>query len=126
MCWYSASNEWRSTTCGSRATPTFVVVLDNVFFPCGPVEAMSPGRQGCVDDESPGYNGRVDETQMRWLAHLLAEVPRDRLVVIAHHIPLVSFVDGLHVVTVSAVDRHGRPSTERMAFEVRATRPAPH
>lgn len=75
MCWYSASNEGRSTTCGSRATPTFVVVLDNVFFPCGPVEAMSPGRQGCVDDERPGYNGRVDETQMRWLANLLAEVP---------------------------------------------------
>ena len=72
----------------------FVIVLDNVFFPCGPVEASSPGRQGCVSDERPGYNGRVDETQMRWLANLLAEVPRDRLVVIAHHIPLVSFVDG--------------------------------
>jgi hypothetical protein len=72
----------------------FVIVLDNVFFPCGPVEASSPGRQACVSDERPGYNGRVDVTQMRWLANLLAEVPRDRLVVIAHHIPLVSFVDG--------------------------------
>jgi len=37
-----------------------------------------------------------------------------------------NLADGLHVVTVSAVDRHGRPSTERMAFEVRANRPAPH
>ncbi len=70
------------------------VVLDNVFFPCGPVEASSPGRTGCVDDENPGYNGRVDERQMRWLTNLLAEVPRDRLIVLAHHVPLVSFVDG--------------------------------
>lgn len=70
------------------------VVLDNVFFPCGPVEASSPGRTGCVDDDNPGYNGRVDETQMRWFANLLAEVPKDRLIVLAHHVPLVSFVDG--------------------------------
>lgn len=69
------------------------VVLDNVFFPCGPVEAALPGRTGCVDDDNPGYNGRVHEVQMRWLANLLAETPRDRLIVLAHHVPLVSFVD---------------------------------
>lgn len=71
----------------------FFVVLDNVFYPCGPVEESAAGRSGCVDDDNPGYNGRVDEVQMRWLANLLAEVPRDRLVVLAHHMPLVSFVD---------------------------------
>lgn len=69
------------------------VVLDNVVFPCGALEAASPGRAACVSVERPGYNGRVDETQMTWLRNLLAETPRDRLIVLAHHIPFVSFSD---------------------------------
>lgn len=69
------------------------VVLDNVVFPCGALEAATPGRQTCATPDRPGYNGRVEATQMAWLRNLLAEVPRDRLIVLAHHIPLVSFVD---------------------------------
>jgi len=33
---------------------------------------------------------------------------------------------GMHVLTVTAVDRHGRESVERLAIEVRATRPPAH
>lgn len=68
------------------------VVLNNVVYPCGETDARREGRDHCLDDE-PGYNGRVDEAQMRWLENLLSHLPEDRMVVIAHHIPMVSFVD---------------------------------
>jgi hypothetical protein len=74
------------------------IVLDNIRFPCGPEDTVQPGRESCVEG-APTYNARVDETQMTWLANLLAEVPMDRLVVLSHHAPLVSFVDagsGIH------------------------------
>jgi hypothetical protein len=68
------------------------VVLDNVDYPC------EAGRDWC-GGERPFYNGIVSETQMTWLAGLLEHTPEDRLVVLAHHIPFVSFVD-------AASDRH--------------------
>jgi hypothetical protein len=69
------------------------VVLDNVVYPCGPEDAVGPGRAACGNPERPTYNGRVTETQLRWLENLLALVPRERLVVLTTHIPLVSFYD---------------------------------
>jgi len=68
------------------------VVLDNVDYPC------ETGRDWC-GEERPFYNGIVSETQMTWLEGLLEHTPEDRLVVLAHHIPFVSFVD-------STSDRH--------------------
>ncbi|MCC5996164.1 MAG: calcineurin-like phosphoesterase C-terminal domain-containing protein [Oceanicaulis sp.] len=68
------------------------VVLDNVDYPC------ETGRDWC-GGERPFYNGIVSETQMTWLEGLLEHTPEDRLVVLAHHIPFVSFVD-------AASDRH--------------------
>jgi hypothetical protein len=68
------------------------VVLDNVIYPCGP-EDLATGHAFCADGERPTYNGRVTETQLTWLQTLLAETPDDRLIVLAHHIPFVSFVD---------------------------------
>ncbi|MCH8490530.1 MAG: calcineurin-like phosphoesterase family protein [Oceanicaulis sp.] len=68
------------------------VVLDNVDYPC------ETGRDWC-GEERPFYNGIVSETQMTWLEGLLEHTPEDRLVVLAHHIPFVSFVD-------AASDRH--------------------
>ncbi|WP_199200447.1 calcineurin-like phosphoesterase C-terminal domain-containing protein [Alkalicaulis satelles] len=62
------------------------VVLDNVDYPC------QAGRDWC-GGERPFYNGIVSETQMSWLSGLLEHTPEDRLVVLAHHIPFVSFVD---------------------------------
>lgn len=69
------------------------IVLDNIVYPCGPEDTLRPGRESCSDPERPTYNARVTETQMRWLENLLAEVPEDRLIILAHHAPLVSFVD---------------------------------
>ncbi len=62
------------------------VVLDNVDYPC------ETGREWC-GQERPFYNGIVSDTQMSWLAGLLEHTPEDKLVVLAHHIPFVSFVD---------------------------------
>ena len=70
------------------------VALDNVVYPCGPEDAAMGGdREGCADPERTIYNGRVPERQMEWLGNLLAETPEDRLVVLMHHIPFVSFID---------------------------------
>lgn len=62
------------------------IVLNNIYFPVG-------GARG------PTYNGLVDEVQVTWLANLLRHIPKDRIVVLAHHIPFVSFVD-------ATTDRH--------------------
>jgi len=67
------------------------VVLDNVVYPCGEEDMTRPGHEFCAD--STTYNGRITETQLAWLEALLNETPDDRLIVLAHHIPFVSFVD---------------------------------
>ena len=66
------------------------VGLDNVFYPCNASD-VARGRTHCA--EGNDYNGRLTETQLTWLAGLLDRTPEDRLVVLAHHIPLVSFAD---------------------------------
>ena len=68
------------------------IVLDNVIYPCGQ-EDVAAGRAFCNDMEWPRYNGRVTETQLQWLENLIEATPEDRLIVLAHHIPFVSFVD---------------------------------
>ncbi|NKI34771.1 metallophosphoesterase [Wenzhouxiangella sp. XN79A] len=68
------------------------VVLDNVVYPCGPAPADAK-HEFCGDPERPTYNGRISDEQMTWLAGLLDTVPMNRKIVIATHIPLVSFVD---------------------------------
>jgi hypothetical protein len=65
------------------------VVLDNVVYPC--TDEDQPAN--CNDPESPAYNGRITDRQMEWLANDLAHVDEDTLVVLNHHIPLVSFID---------------------------------
>ena len=69
------------------------IVLDNVVYPCGEADLRRPGREFCGVPDQPAYNARIDDTQMAWLGNLLAHVPQDRLVVVATHIPLVSFTD---------------------------------
>lgn len=68
------------------------VVLDNVIYPCGPQD-YALGHEFCAEGERPTYNGRITETQLTWMQTLLEATPEDRLVVLAHHIPFVSFVD---------------------------------
>lgn len=69
------------------------VVLDNVVYPCNQTDMTRPGRDFCGDPEQSRYNGRITDTQMQWLENLLDHVAPDRLIVIATHIPLVSFMD---------------------------------
>ncbi len=93
------------------------VGLNNIVYPCGERD-RGPGDRGeaCAPGRPPAYNGRVPDVQMEWLANLLARTPRDRLVVIAHHIPLVSFADPVSTrhQTDNAADIHrllaGRPA----------------
>ena len=68
------------------------IVLDNVTYPCGAEDAAT-GHDFCAEGERPTYNGRLTETQFEWLERLIAQTPEDRLIVLAHHIPFVSFVD---------------------------------
>ena len=69
------------------------IALDNVVYPCGPEDDGPGGRDACADPDQTVYNGRVTEDQMAWLEATLAEVPQDKLVVLLHHIPFVSFID---------------------------------
>jgi hypothetical protein len=69
------------------------IVLNNIYFPCGIEDADVPGREFCTQGENARYNARVSNVQMEWLENLLRHIPHDRLIVIAHHAPFVSFVD---------------------------------
>jgi len=94
------------------------IVLDNIRFPCGADDARLPGRENCLGP-TPSYNARVDDIQMEWLSALVAEIPLDRLIVLSHHAPLVSFVDaesGIHQ-TDNAADIHALLSG-RLAISV--------
>jgi 3',5'-cyclic AMP phosphodiesterase CpdA len=42
---------------------------------------------------SGGYNGAVDAEQLEWLRNDIAQVPENRLIVLASHIPLLDFAD---------------------------------
>tara|TARA_R100001039_G_C1854292_1_gene116108 strand:+ start:3491 stop:5452 length:1962 start_codon:yes stop_codon:yes gene_type:complete len=67
------------------------VVLDNIVYPCGEDDLRMPGREFCVESPRPVYNVRVHDTQLQWLDNLLTHIPEDRLVVMAHHGPMLSF-----------------------------------
>jgi hypothetical protein len=66
--------------------------LDNIFYPCGEEDAAR-GRTNCAEGRPKTYNGRLTETQFTWLEGLIANTPKERLIVLNMHIPLVSFVD---------------------------------
>jgi hypothetical protein len=69
------------------------VVLDNVVYPCTEADVAEDDRAACGDPDDPTYNGRVTDRQMAWLENDLALVPEDKLIVLMHHIPFVSFID---------------------------------
>ncbi len=77
-------NQWKHETFSRYLGPTYYsfnvgrvhfVVLDSV---------MWDGKE---------YHGEISEEQLLWLQNDLAFVPKDHLVVIAMHIPLISFID---------------------------------
>lgn len=69
--------------------------LDNVRYPCRPEVDNADGKHPfCADPANhPSYNGVIGQEQMTWVANDLAHVPQNKLIVIATHIPLVSFND---------------------------------
>ncbi|KIT16557.1 calcineurin-like phosphoesterase C-terminal domain-containing protein [Jannaschia aquimarina] len=92
------------------------IALDNVVYPCGPEDDGPGGRDACADPTETVYNGRVTDRQMEWLAGILDNTPEDRLIVMLHHIPFVSFIDS----------NTGRHQTDNLAeiHEMLAGRPA--
>ena len=63
------------------------VVLDTVFY-----NGTDPAKTNSVG----GYEGKVDERQLKWLKADLAVVPKKRLIVLAMHIPINSLGDNSH------------------------------
>ena len=72
-----------------------VVALNTVRYPCTPDVDNSDGKRPECDDpkNDPSYNGRIGADQLDWLKRDLRNVPDDKLVVIASHIPLLTFAD---------------------------------
>ena len=71
------------------------VSLNNVDYPCTPGDDSPAGvEEHCSDPEGdPQYNGRISDEQMEWLEQDLANVPDDKLIVVAGHIGLVNYAD---------------------------------
>jgi hypothetical protein len=67
------------------------IALDNVDY------------RGLNEEGRPRYRGYLGEEQIQWVANLLAETPKDRLVVLAMHIPL--FAWGGETENVNTADR---------------------
>jgi len=80
--------EWGPTYYSFDIGDVHFVTLDNVQYPCENYD----GKHGFCD-ESATYNGVVNAQQMEWLKNDLALVPKDKLVVLSMHIPIISFVD---------------------------------
>ncbi|WP_017571370.1 calcineurin-like phosphoesterase C-terminal domain-containing protein [Nocardiopsis halotolerans] len=72
-----------------------VIALNTVDYPCTAAEDSPEGiEEHCADPEGdPSYNGRLDEDQLAWLQSDLANVGRDKLVVVATHIGLLNYAD---------------------------------
>ncbi len=73
---------------------THFVGLDNVKYPCTSEDDVDGDHAFCSDPANhPTYTGVIGQEQLTWLANDLDHVSKDKLVVIATHIPLVSFLD---------------------------------
>lgn len=74
---------------------THVIALNDVKFPCTVAVDNPDGRLGsqCTNPNAPQYNGRLDDDQMKWLKADIEATPKDKLIVIASHIPFLTFAD---------------------------------
>ncbi len=72
-----------------------IIALNTVRYPCTPdLDNVDGLRPECNDPVNrPRYNGFIDATQMEWLRQDLAQVDRDKLIVIAGHIGLLNWAD---------------------------------
>ncbi|MGH8501545.1 MAG: calcineurin-like phosphoesterase C-terminal domain-containing protein [Gammaproteobacteria bacterium] len=87
--------EWGPTYYSFDIGQVHFVVLDDLKYPCTPVEDNLDGLHDFCDnpDTEPTYNGIIDQRQLEWLRNDLANVPLDKLVVLNSHISIHSFVD---------------------------------
>lgn len=70
------------------------VVLDDMRFPCTPDDNKDGRHPFCNNpDKSPAYNGVLSAQLIKWLANDIEKLPKDRLIVLNQHIPIVSYVD---------------------------------
>ncbi len=75
---------------------THVIALNDVRYPCTDAVDSPAGRLGtqCSDPEkTPRYNGRLDDNQLAWLKADIDATPKDKLIVIASHIPFLTYAD---------------------------------
>jgi hypothetical protein len=68
------------------------VVLDDVRYPCT-AEDNADGRHAFCQGANPAYTGALTREHLEWLTNDLAQTPKDKLVVLNMHIPLISYVD---------------------------------
>ncbi len=66
-----------------------IVVLDNVRYPCNGIDP----HPFCAPDGETTYNGVVHQRQVEWLRNTLQNVPQDKLIILAAHIPFQTFVN---------------------------------
>lgn len=87
---FDATSEHRFDTFKAQLGPEYysydsgkvhVVALNTVEYP-----TRENPRKG-------DYNGAIDEDQLEWLRNDIAQVPQNRLIVIAAHIPLLDYAD---------------------------------
>lgn len=74
---------------------THVIALNDVRYPCDTKVDNPDGRLGtqCTNPAAPQYNGRLDEFQLKWLKADIEATPKDKLIVIASHIPFLTYAD---------------------------------
>ncbi|GAA5001481.1 calcineurin-like phosphoesterase C-terminal domain-containing protein [Actinopolymorpha pittospori] len=74
---------------------THVIALNTVRYPCTPDVDNADGQHPNCNDpvNRPAYNGRLGEDQLAWLERDIATTPSDKLIVVASHIPLLTFAD---------------------------------
>ncbi|NJC23957.1 hypothetical protein BJ994_003033 [Arthrobacter pigmenti] len=99
----ATSDEWSFDTFRQHVGPTnfsydvgqlHIIGLDNVRYPCTPADNEDGKHSFCNDPENkPAYNGKLGEETLGWIEADLKNVPMDKRVVIATHIPLVSHAD---------------------------------
>jgi hypothetical protein len=117
----TSRDTWRRTF-GPRhyafqyAEVTFIV-LDNVYY-----RGHNPW-----DPNSGGYHGRIGPVQLQFVRNVLAHVPRDRLVVLCMHIPLMNYQNATAAADTT-LDRgallgllSGRPHTVSFAGHMHLT-----
>lgn len=68
------------------------VVLDDVRYPCT-AEDNADGRHAFCERPNPAYTGKLTPEHLEWLKNDLAATPRDKLIVLNMHIPLISYID---------------------------------